>query len=475
MFWQLTSADDSRIAIYDDFLKRSVTYGELKIESDSLLYAIDENSKKLIFVFCDNSYLSVLVYLSMLRGGHAVFLGNGKMDASFKENLVTIYRPDLIWSIEDSDQFDGYEKFSIVNKLTFFRRRHQVGNTIHPDLTLLLSTSGTTGSPKLVRLSWKNIQSNAESIVKYLEITSDEKAITTLPLHYSYGLSLLHSHLQAGATLVCTNHSIITKPFWVTFKEQSCTSIAGVPFTYQILDQLRFERMNLPSLRTLTQAGGRLDNGRIRKYLELAQKRGIRFYVMYGQTEASPRISYVPYDHLHAKIGSIGVPIPGGAMCICNGGKEIAAPGIEGELVYKGDNVMMGYAENRDELSADDKMNGELRTGDIAYRDKDGYFYIKGREKRFLKIYGLRFNLDDVEHELEAYLSTAVACYGNDDELRIVVEMKKPLNLRGVISHIADLYRLHHSVIHAESIERLPRTISGKKDYQEIERIRSNE
>jgi len=474
MFWQFKDIDDSNIAIYDDSLKRSVTYGELEHESDDLLSTITADSKRLVFVFCDNSYLSVLLYLSMLRGGHAVFLGSGKMDTALKVNLVRLYRPDLIWSIDSRDRFEGYEQFSAHAVLLFSKSRQQDGTSIHPDLALLLSTSGTTGSPKFVRLSYKNIQANAESIVNYLEISEHERAITTLSLSYSYGLSLLHSHILAGATLVCTNHSIITKPFWEVFKEQSCTSIAGVPFTYQMLDRLRFERMNLPSLRSLTQAGGRLDNERIRKYSELAQKRGIRFYVMYGQTEASPRISYVPYEHLPEKIGSIGIPVPGGTMSIWDDGKEITEPGIEGELVYEGANVMMGYAENRGDLVEGDKMDGLLRTGDIAYRDNDGYFFITGREKRFLKIYGLRLNLDDVENALEAYLSTAVACYGNDDELSMAVEMRSPRDLKDVIDYTVDLYRLHHSVVHATCLESLPRTSSGKKDYREIERRRSN-
>lgn len=474
MFWQLKDVSDSNIAFYDDFIKRSVTYGELKQESNDLLTSINDDGKKLVFLFCDNSYLSVLVYLSMLRGGHAVFLGNPKMDVYLKSKILKVYQPDYIWNSACSDADDGYEKCLTSSGFTFFKKRCPDSTPIHPDLGLLLSTSGTTGSPKLVRLSYKNIQANAESIVKYLEIKKDEKAITTLPLHYSYGLSLLHSHLQAGATLVCTNHSVITKPFWETFKEQSCTSIAGVPFTYQMLERLRFERMNLPSLRTLTQAGGRLDNERIRKYSEFAKNKGIRFYVMYGQTEAAPRISYVPYNILPEKIGSIGVPVPGGEMMIYNEGQEINESGIVGELVYKGENVMMGYAENRGDLAKGDVMNSILKTGDIAYRDIDGYFFITGRKKRFLKIYGLRLNLDDVEEALETHLATAVACYGTDDELSIAVEARNPRDLKDVIDYTVNLYNLHHSVVHAEFVERLPRTSSGKKNYLEIERRRSN-
>ena len=475
MFWQLEDIVGSDVAIYDNSLKRSVTYGELKHQSDDLLNTIDADHKKLAFVFCDNSFLSVLVYLSMLREGHAIFLANGRMDASLKANLVRVYQPDLIWSIDLSDCFDGYDQLSGSHNVTFHIKKRQEQAKIHPDLALLLSTSGTTGSPKLVRLSYKNLQANAESIVDYLEITRDERAITTLPLHYSYGLSVFHSHLLAGATLVCTNQSVIARPFWEVFREQSCTSIAGVPFTYQMLDRLRFNRMELPSLRTMTQAGGRLDNERIRKFSDTAQQKDIRFFVMYGETEATARISYVPYRMLPEKIGSIGIPVPGGAMCIFHEGKEIAEPYIQGELIYKGDNVMMGYAENRGDLAKGDEMNGMLPTADLAYRDQDGYFFITGRMKRFLKLFGLRLKLDDVEEALESHLSKPVACAGSDDELKIFVETKDQKDLEEASKYLIDLYCLHHSVVHVAGLDILPRTSSGKKDYKEIERGNLNE
>jgi acyl-coenzyme A synthetase/AMP-(fatty) acid ligase len=475
MFWHLEDIVDSNIAIYDDFLKRNITYGELKQQSDDLVTTVKSDYKKLVFVFCDNSFLSVLVYLSMLRRGHAVFLANGTMDSSLKTNLIGVYQPDLIWSIDLGDCFDGYDPLSGIDNVTFHIKKKQNRIEIHPDLALLLSTSGTTGSPKLVRLSYKNIQANAESIVNYLEITRDERAITTLPLHYSYGLSVFHSHLLAGATLVCTNQSVIAKPFWEVFREQSCTSIAGVPFTYQMLDRLRFDRMELPSLRTMTQAGGRLDNERIRKFSDTARQKNIRFFVMYGETEATARISYVPYSVLPQKIGSIGIPIPGGAMSVFYEGKEITEPNIDGELVYKGNNVMMGYSENRGDLSHGDEMNGVLHTGDLAYQDQKGYFFVTGRMKRFLKIFGLRLNLDDVEETLESHLSKAVACAGNDDKLKIVVETKDRKDLEEASNYVIDLYHLHHSVIHTAGLDILPRTSSGKKDYKEIERRDSNE
>ena len=470
MFWQLEDIVDSNIAIYDDSLKKSITYGELKQQSDDLVSTIETDHKKLAFVFCDNSFLSVLVYLSMLRGGHAVFLANGKMDSSLKANLIRVYQPDIIWSVDSTDHFEGYDLLSGNDGITFYIKEQQEQTEICPDLAVLLSTSGTTGSPKLVRLSYKNIQANAESIVDYLEITRGERAITTLSLHYSYGLSVLHSHLLAGATLVCTNQSVIAKPFWELFREQSCTSIAGVPFTYQMLDRLRLDRMTLPSLRTMTQAGGRLDNERIRKFSDTAQQKNIRFFVMYGATEATARISYVPYNILPEKIGSIGIPIPGGTMSIFYEGKETTEPDIEGELVYKGANVMMGYAENRGDLARGDEMNGVLHTGDLAYRDQGGYFFVTGRMKRFLKIFGLRLNLDDIEETLESHLSKAVACAGSDDELKIVVETKDLKDLEEACNYVVDLYHLHHSVVHVESIDNLPRTSSGKKDYKEIER-----
>jgi len=474
MFWDVDHCDGSNMAVYDEALGRNITYRELDQESSHLSSLLRSNGKELALLFSDNSYWSVLVYLSMLRSGKAVFISNAKMDLVLKAGLIKNYRPDLIWSVDSQDGFEGYSPFVAKEGLRFFRRQGKIETPIHPDLAVLLSTSGTTGSPKTVRLSYANLQANAESIAEYLDLSNFDRAITMLPSHYSYGLSVINSHLLVGATLVCTNRSVMERPFWELFRACACTSFAGVPFTYQMLDRLRFARMDLPSLRYMTQAGGRLHSGLIEKFLHLSVEKGIRFFVMYGGTEATARISYVPFDALPSKIGSIGIPIPKGAMLISDGKEEMVGPNQEGELVYKGPNVMMGYAEKREDLSRGDVMDGVLCTGDLAYKDQDGYFFLTGRLKRFLKIFGLRLNLDDVEEMLESRLSKAVACAGVDDKLRIFVETKKREDLEQAVLSVVRLYGLHHSAVSAAERYPLPRTASGKKDYTKLESMQSD-
>ena len=181
--------------------------------------------------------------------------------------------------------------------------------------SVLLSTSGTTGSPKLVRLAHRNIEANADSIAEYLDIDERERAIQSLPIHYSYGLSVLHSHLATGASVILTPHSIMRPEFWADAARWQATSFAGVPYSYAILQRTGLLRRAMPdTMRTLTQAGGRLAPEAIVKLHELMQERGGRLFVMYGQTEATARISYVPPEALPEKAHTIGIPIPGGSF-----------------------------------------------------------------------------------------------------------------------------------------------------------------
>ncbi|VAX20950.1 Long-chain-fatty-acid--CoA ligase, partial [hydrothermal vent metagenome] len=339
---------------------------------------------------------------------------------------------------------------------------------INPDLAVLLSTSGTTGSSKLVRLSYNNLQVNAESIAEYLGITEDECPITSLPMSYSYGLSVLNSHLLKGATIVLTNGSFILRNFWSTFNKYQCTSFAGVPYSYQLLKKINFEKIDLPTLKTLTQAGGNLSENYQKYFMEISEKKGIKFFVMYGQTEATARISYVPHENLKNKLGSIGIPIPNGELKLYSDGNLITESDREGELVYFGENVMLGYAVDRSSLKNGDELDGVLYTGDLGKMDNDGYFYITGRAKRFIKVFGLRLNLDEVERMIENYLHLPTACIGNDDKLQILIQTEREDVSIEVRKLIKKMYKLHDSVIKVNIVQRIPVTSSGKRDYKRM-------
>jgi len=469
-FWELEHTNPSVLACYDDIQARSYTYGELKGISDTLLSRLASSEKKLAFAFCDQSIRSVVVYLSMLRARHTIFLGNAELQRDLKERLIDRYEPDIVWDISKNYRYANYVRANISGE-EFLFSKGRPESTIHPNLALLLSTSGSTGSPKMVRLSYENIQKNAESIAEYLMITRKDCAITSLPFFYSFGISVLNSHLLAIANIVCTNRSVILQEFWTLFNKRACTSFAGVPLTYQLLKEIDFESIQTPSLRTFIQAGGGLTKTEIKEIMELAERRGIRFFVMYGQTEATARISYVPPEKLADKIGSIGIPIPGGKLSVYANGREVSGFRPNGELVYRGKNVMLGYAESRVDLEKGDERGGVLFTGDLAYRDADGFYYITGRLKRFIKIFGVRVNLDDVETSLEEMISKRTAAVGDDDKLMIAIESGELGDYNMVYTYTAKTFQIPPAAVQIKSVEALPLTDSMKKDYGKIKKI----
>ncbi len=431
------------------------------------------SKKGLVFLFCKNTQEILISYIALLKSGHAIVLLDGKLNEDLKDNLIKTYKPDLLLST-DSKSFERYDEKVIIQGVSIFSAPRQSSNTsIHKDIAVLLSTSGTTGSPKLVKLSYQNIQSNAESIAEYLSITENERPITSLPMSYSYGLSVINSHLLKGATIVLTDGSIVLRNFWNTFNKYECSSFAGVPYSYQLLHKTNFEKMKLPTLKTLTQAGGNLSESFQKYFADYSEKRGVRFFVMYGQTEATARISYIPHAQLKNKLGSIGIAIPNGKINLYSDDNIITAPGREGELVYSGENVMLGYALDRESLNNGDELNGVLHTGDLGKMDAEGYFYVTGRTKRFIKIFGLRLNLDETERMLENYLHNPIACLGDDDHLKIIIQTdNKNLEIE-VRKKIKELYKLHDSVIKVFPIQSIPVTTSGKRDYKKMQLLES--
>jgi acyl-CoA synthetase (AMP-forming)/AMP-acid ligase II len=299
-------------------------------------------------------------------------------------------------------------------------------------------------------------------------LTEDERPITSLPLHYSFGLSVLNSHWVAGAAVVVTTESVIQRPFWEMFVARACTSLAGVPFTYQMLERAGFRDLQLPSLRTLQQAGGALDARLARTYADHMNDRGGRFFVMYGQTEATARISFVPPDRLLDKLGSAGIAIPGGRLRIDAGTIDGDSGGRAGEIVYEGPNVMMGYATTREDLRLGDELGGVLRTGDIGYLDEDGFLFLIGRSKRIAKVFGLRINLDEFETVLREHGPAAVV--GGDDVIWGFCGFGTDESVAALARTLARRFGLHHTTVRLKHVETIPTTAFGKIDYQQVQR-----
>jgi len=443
------------------------TYGEL--EEAARYVTAQMEPRKLTFCLCENTIGSFVGYVGLMNANMPTVLLDASKDIDIIEGLMDHYKPQYVWcpthrkaELSVGIPVCEYEDYTML----------QVGKPdyeIHPDVLLCLTTSGTTGSPKLVKLTEKNLRSNAESIAEYLHITEKERAITSLPMYYSFGMSVINSHLIKGATLLLTDKAVIQREFLNFLKSGKATSIAGVPYTYEMLRRLRFQKMDLPELRTMIQAGGKLNANIVKEYVESAQSTGKEFIVMYGQTEAAPRMSYLPFDKALEKYASIGIAIPGGKLSVRDiNDQEITQPNVDGELIYEGPNVCMGYAECIEDLSKGDENHGVLHTGDVARFDSDGYFYITGRMKRFVKVWGNRCNLDATEQLVKA-ITTSCACVGVDDKITIFVT-ETGLEEK-IKTYLVDKTGLNIRAFEVKVIEAIPTLPSGKLDYQTMNKM----
>lgn len=447
----------------------SITYDELFKEGEEVCNHI--NKRCLTFCLCTNTIGSLIGYVGFLNSKIVPVLLAAKLDEELYRHLIDSYHPEYIWAPigknENETRFEKvYEKFGYALYKTNYK-----GYPLYEELGLLLTTSGSTGSPKLVRQSYKNVKANTESIVEYLQLNSSERPITTLPMNYTYGLSVINTHLYVGATILMTNKGIMEKEFWDFLKENKATSIAGVPYTYEMLNKLRFLRMDLPHLKTMTQAGGKLLPELHKQFAEFAVQNNKKFIVMYGQTEATARMAYLPAEKSLEKYGSMGIPIPGGRFELWNlENQVISDPDIAGELVYYGDNVTLGYAENGSDLCKGDERNGVLHTGDVAKRDSEGYYFIVGRLKRFLKIFGNRVNLDETERLIKAEFNISdCACAGVDDKMRIYLTNADEEIGEDVKKFISSKTGLNSSAFEIVIIAEIPKNDAGKILYNELD------
>lgn len=465
--WDISSFG-SNTALLDEF-GRSVTYAQLASEEERIAGHIGKRC--LVFVLCQNTIGAVAGYASLIDNGIVPLLLNAHLERGSLDSLIEQYHPSFLWVPEEmAGTFPAAESVYGSYGYKLLKTGYSDRYELNPQLCLLLTTSGSTGSPKFVRQSYKNVESNARSIVEYLRLDETERPITTLPMNYTYGLSIINSHLFVGATLLLTEKGLMQKEFWSFFREQKATSFGGVPYTYEMLDRLRFYRMDLPSLRYMTQAGGKLTPELHRKFAEDARKKGRGFVVMYGQCEATARMGYLPAERSVEKCGSMGIAIPGGRFrLIDDEGREILRPYTPGELVYEGPNVTLGYAENVDDLQKGDERKGVLQTGDIAQFDESGYYYIVGRKKRFLKIYGNRVNLDEIDRLLKGRFGQIdCASSGIDDHMYIFIT--DPSLASGVKDYVVGKTGLNPAAFEIVVIDEIPKNDAGKTLYKELAR-----
>ena len=458
----------SNIAIIDENLKAH-TYKNLLVSADKLGKNIKK--RKTIFLICKNSYEFIFSYVGLIRAKAVIFLINHSISKKKLEYLIYHYKPKYILNpIEKNLPNIKLKKVLCLNKkYKLFKTNFKVKYALHDDLAILMTTSGSTGSPKFVKLSYLNLFDNAKNIAKYLNIQSSDRPITTMQPSYSYGLSIINSHLMKGSSIITTEASMFEKRFWQLFKKNKATTFGGVPYTYEILKKLKFQKMTLPHLNYITQAGGKLNDNLLNEFIEMSKIKKIKFYVMYGQTEASPRMSYLDWKYVKKKIGSIGKPIPGGKFYIYNDkNKIIKKNNAVGELIYEGNNVMLGYAEKIEDLKKENFNKNKLFTGDFAKRDKDGFYYITGRKNRYLKMFGLRINLDEVEQQIKSQ-NIDSACLGKDDNLKVLITNSQKKSF--VTNFLTQNLGINKSHLSISIVKKIPKNLDGKILYSNLQNL----
>lgn len=453
VFLDLDKKDWQHIAAIDDS-GRSVTYGDICDFSAEFAKYLPQRS--LIFILSENCIGALLGYTAALSNRIVPLMISTATEEGLYNHLYELYQPEYLWM----PQVKAEEKKVVFSAWDYCLVK--TGNKptpMHEELSLLLPTSGSTGSPKLVRHSYRNIEANADNVSRMFKLDGTERAMAILPMHYTMGLSVIASHLLAGSTLLLSSRSLLDKGFWAMLKE--ATSFTGVPYSYEILMKMRFTRMDLPNLKVITQGGGKLSEEMFQALAQYANEHGKQFIATYGQTECTARMAYLPAELAMTKTCSIGIAEPGGQLSIVDdNGVESFEGEAQGEMVYRGENVTLGYATCREDFLKGDENHGIMHTGDLARRDADGCYFIIGRLKRFLKIFGLRIGLDEVEQMIKEEYKTDCYCKGDDEKLVVMVTDS---SLKDVLpTFIEEKTHLFHQRIDVQVVDTILRNEAGK-------------
>lgn len=464
MFLNIDKKRSDALALVDNEGNR-ITYGKLAELVNTVGTQVE--SRALIFNLCKNTVGSLIGYLGFVEHGAVPVTLSAKIDDKLLSALLEIYTPAYIWTpVEEEHRFD-YEKIFDIHGYVLLK----TGNKIYPineNLQICMTTSGSTGSPKLVRYKKGNLETNAKNVAAAFGWTENERAICDLGMQYTMGLNVINTHLYVGATVLLTTYNLLSSEFWDYIKKERGTNFTGVPFSYDIFFRLHFERMDLPDLHTLSQGGGKLTEKRFVQLAEYAQRTGKRFIASFGTTETSARMACLPPELALSKTGSIGRAIPEGELFLVDeNGKVLTDPVAEGEMCYKGPNVTMGYAVCKEDLLKDDEFDGEYHTGDLARRDKDGCYYVTGRLSRFLKLLSYRISLDQSERLIQQEFNIECACSGTDHRMNIyIIDGSKKIEIIEFISKKTGLFKNLFKVF---VVPEILRNESGKIRYKEMD------
>jgi acyl-CoA synthetase (AMP-forming)/AMP-acid ligase II len=444
--------------------RTTLTYGELAGLTGEFERALRFDGKALVLCAGDRDLPTLLAYLAALRLGHTVAF----LPAS--NDILSAYQPEFVVPARDSANGLaglGYRPAAepVAGTTIFQRKNGQPAGSIYTDTALLLATSGSTGSPKTVRLSYSGLADNTAAVIRALGITAAERAPTTLPVTHAYGLSVLNTHLLAGAAVVLGDRAPLSLATWDHLVRCGATSFAAVPVTYAAFGPAHASLLGRSQIRTMTQSGARLGDELTMRLVRMMDQQGGRFFVMYGQTEATSRIARLDPADLPARLGSVGTAVPGGTITIGPAPMHARAVPGEGAVCYRGPGVMLGYAAGRADLGRGAEVD-VLDTGDLGYL-REGYLYLTGRTKRIVKVLGIRTSLDDLERMVErAGHPTAVIC-GTDDVVHLVGAGDAAVHEQQR-RELAESLGVPSRHVVFRPVDRLPRTPGGKIDYRTL-------
>lgn len=466
MFLNVDKHNQNKVAVKDDS-GYMLTYGDV-CRTIEYLNALNL-PRSVVFCLCENCAGSLIGYMAFENNKQVPLLLSAGMDEGLRNELESKYTPSYYWVPErKAQEINGKKMYSAYGYVLL--KTENDPYPLNDKLSILLTTSGSTGSPKLVRHKYGNLEANAENVAKVFSWRPDEEVgICDLPMNYTMGLNVINSHLVVGASVLMVKANLMDPDFWEFIKANGGTSFCGVPFSYEVMRRVGFDKMDLPKLYTLAEGGGKMTDKMFKWIAKYAKKSNKRFCATFGTSETSARMAFLDPDLALEKIGSIGKAIPNGELFLLD--EAIGEDGsVTGELGYRGPNVTMGYALNRNDLQKDDEFCGEYHTGDIAKRDTDGFYFIIGRKGRFLKLFGLRVSLDETERILNTqYPNASFCCTGDDKRMNIIVTdegIKEE-----IIPFISGKTNLHKSAFRVFVIDEIPRNDFGKVKFAELEKM----
>ncbi len=460
-FWEHLREHADAPALVDYCNGTTITYMQLAELVDRGAADLARSVKQLACLAISPDLQGIACYLSLLAAGYAVYLCGPRATATITDELIRHYRPDLVlWRSPTRPEALAELRYDERAGLYGHRAVCRMDSTddLYPELAVLMSTSGSTGNAKIARLSYKNLAANAWQIVRALDLEPNERLALCLPLHYVYGLSVLHSALTSGAAMAIGGRTVAEPAFWDACRTNGVTALPTVPPMLKLIRSLPVQAWQTTGLKKLTVSGAAMDDATVGWLLAEMLPRRIQVYSMYGMTEACGRIAVLPAGEFAERPQSVGRAVSGGRLHVLD----------TGEIVYDGPNVMLGYAGERADLQREDVQGGALSTGDLGRLDAAGNLFISGRLNRICKVFGLRIDLTDVERVLATHGEVAVI--GDADSIVVFHSATDETHLLRSTEELARRLRIPQDAFRLTRVDVLPMTQHGKVHYAALHR-----